>query len=72
MINPLQIRRTGLEALYQKLGTIGMIQFLQQYESGLGNYTIERYQWLDDLDTKTILGEIEKAIPKGKKKPGTM
>jgi hypothetical protein len=28
-----------------------MIRFLQQFETGTGDYTLERHQWLpDDLD----------------------
>jgi hypothetical protein len=57
--NPVQIRKSGLEALYKALGPIGMIRFLQQYETGEGDYTRDRETWLHDLDTKTILKEIK-------------
>jgi hypothetical protein len=64
-----EIRQVGLEALLERLGPVGMIRFLQQYETGYGNYTAERDTWLtenDDLDKlvakiqqtrKTGLGE---------------
>jgi len=34
-----EIRITGMEVLYEKLGPIGMVRFLQQFETGTGNYT---------------------------------
>lgn len=33
-----EIHRQGLEALREKLGRAGMIRFLQQFETGRGNY----------------------------------
>lgn len=41
-----QVRAAGIKALSQKLGIVGMIRFLQQYESGTGDYTKERHDWL--------------------------
>lgn len=51
-----EIRKVGLEALRQRLGRAGMIRFLQQYETGSGDYASERRAWverlsLDDLRT---------------------
>lgn len=40
-----QIRRTGLEVLARELGPVGMIRFIQQFEFGHGDYSIERHQW---------------------------
>ena len=37
-----QIRTVGLAALTQSLGPVGMARFLQQYETGTGDYTKER------------------------------
>jgi hypothetical protein len=48
-----------LEALAKALGPVGMVRFLQQFESGLGDYTKERELWLKDMDTKTIVKEIK-------------
>ena len=39
-----EIRAVGLAALAQSLGVTGMIRFLQQYDSGEGDYTKERKQ----------------------------
>jgi len=41
-LDPITIRKRGLEALTKALGPIGMVRFLQQYEGGIGDYTKER------------------------------
>ena len=58
-LSPSAIRKLGLEALANALGPVGMVRFLQQFESGLGDYTKERELWLKDMDTKTIVKEIK-------------
>lgn len=46
-----EIRQQGMAALAKQLGPVGMIRFLQQFETGHGDYSVERHQWLsDDLD----------------------
>ena len=39
-----QIRIAGMEALARELGIVGMVRFLQQFETGHGNYSKDRYQ----------------------------
>lgn len=41
------IRRAGVEALARELGPVGMIRFLQQFETGRGDYTAERQRRQD-------------------------
>lgn len=41
-----QIRRDGLIALAQALGPVGFVRFLQQYETGSGDYAADRHSWL--------------------------
>lgn len=53
-LSPATIRKLGLEALARALGPIGMVRFLQQFETGMGDYTKERAQWLENIDVKTI------------------
>ena len=53
-----EIRQVGLEALLERLGPVGMIRFLQQYETGYGNYTAERDTWLTETD------DLEKLVAK--------
>jgi hypothetical protein len=52
-----QIRRQGLAALRSKLGRAGMIRFLQQFETGHGDYAKERHAWVD----RTSMGDLRKA-----------
>jgi hypothetical protein len=59
-MSPAVIRKTGLEAVAKKLGPLGMVRFLQQFETGRGDYTKERDQWLKDADLKEIISEIRR------------
>ena len=56
-----EIRRKGLEALVRELGPLGMARFLQQFESGHGDYTAERELWLGDDDVKGLATKILEA-----------
>ena len=54
-----QIRRAGMYVLFQNLGAVGMVRFLQQSEIGWGDYTQERHQWLNqDEDVHTLAERI--------------
>jgi len=44
-----EIYRQGLQALRDRLGRAGMIRFLQQFETGQGDYARERQKWVDRL-----------------------
>lgn len=59
-MSPAGIRKAGLEAVAKKLGPLGMVRFLQQFETGRGDYTKERDQWLNDMDIQEIISEIRK------------
>lgn len=62
---PDEIRRRGLEALRRELGPAGMVGFLQQFETGHGDYASERHEWVD----RTSLEEIRAAVPARKRRP---
>ena len=51
-----EIRQAGLEALRERLGRAGMIRFLQQFDSGQGDYARERHKWVD----QTTLDDLQK------------
>ena len=54
-----EIRQVGLEALRQRLGRTGMIRFLQQFETGGGDYAADRRAWVDGTslqDLHTLVG----------------
>jgi hypothetical protein len=50
-----EIRQRGLEALRKELGRAGMIRFLQQFESGSGEYAQERHAWVDGTSLAELL-----------------
>lgn len=56
-----EIRRLGLEALMRQLGPVGMARFLQQFETGQGDYTAERHQWLRNADVPGLAEQIRSA-----------
>ena len=62
-LSPSILRKLGLEALTKALGPVGMARFLQQFETGMGDYTKERALWLKGINVGTIREEI-----KGKRK----
>lgn len=66
-MNLMQIRAAGLAALMRELGPTGMVRFLQQYETGSGDYSRERHEWLGRLDGETIAKQI---FERRKKKRG--
>ncbi len=49
-----EVRRDGFEALRQHLGKADMIRFLQQFETGCGDYSTERHQWVDHISLDEI------------------
>ena len=54
----MQIRAAGLAALMRDLGPTGTVRFLQQYETGNGDYSHDRHEWLDGLDAESIAKQI--------------
>lgn len=42
-----QIRTEGFSALLNTLGPVDAVRFIQQYDTGHGDYTKERHAWLD-------------------------
>lgn len=59
-MNPAAIRKAGLEAIAKKLGPLGMARFLQQFESGRGDYTKERGRLMKHMNVKDIASEIKR------------
>ena len=57
-LTPNELTRAGCEALLRELGPAGMLKFLQQFEKGRGDYTLERHQWLV-ADAKTTFEQIQ-------------
>jgi hypothetical protein len=49
-----EIRKEGFAALRQRLGRAGMIRFLQQFETGQGDYARDRHAWVDCMSLDNI------------------
>jgi len=46
-----EVRKEGIAALTKTLGPVDMARFIQSFETGSGDYTKERHEWLpDNLD----------------------
>lgn len=54
-----QIRIAGMEALARELGIVGMVRFMQQFETGHGDYSKDRHKWLDDQDMDIVVKRIQ-------------
>lgn len=52
--SPGEVRAAGMQVLAAALGPVGFTRFLQQFENGRGNYTLEKYEQpaltLDTMD----------------------
>jgi len=58
--NPTVIRRAGMSALKKELGMVGTIYFIRQFNTGQGNYTIERKKLLADITIDEIVKNVRK------------
>lgn len=54
-----QIRIAGMEVLARELGIVGMVRFMQQFETGHGDYSKDRHKWLDDQDMDTVVKRMQ-------------
>lgn len=54
-----QIRAAGLIALQRELGVVGMVRFLQQFESGSGDYVEERQAFVGKLGVRQLGRQIQ-------------
>ncbi len=55
-----EIRARGLEILSRELGPLGLIRFLQQFDKGHGDYSLERRQWVETENLEDLLAELRK------------
>ncbi|ELR99613.1 hypothetical protein [Gloeocapsa sp. PCC 73106] len=59
-MTPVELTRKGFKALVDALGYVDAVRFIRQFDSGSGDYTQERHQWLDSLTMDDILADIKK------------
>ena len=57
--NPDLVRRMGIKALTKELGPVGMVHFIQQFDRGEGNYTVEREALLSGFTMEDALHELK-------------
>ena len=56
-----QILELGFKALVDKLGPVGMVRFIHQFQAGTGDYTEERQQWVRTSDVETLAKQIQQS-----------
>jgi hypothetical protein len=54
-----QVREIGLQSLLRDLGPVGLIRFLQQFETGHGDYTRDRATWLGEPTIEALVQQIQ-------------
>lgn len=54
-----EIRQAGIDILSQYMGIVGMIRFLQQTETGSGDYTKEREKLLGNPSLEDLVNDIQ-------------
>jgi hypothetical protein len=59
-LTPYEVRTIGFEVLLRELGSAGAIRFIQQYESGQGDYTRDRKKKLPKKSVREIGAEMMK------------
>ncbi len=60
VLTPNEIRVRGFEALLRELGAAGAVRFIQQYESGRGDYTRNRRTWLPHQSVRELAQAVQK------------
>lgn len=55
----MQIRQLGIKALTQALGPVGMVRFLQQFDTGNGDYTRDRDELLGNVTVEDLCAQIK-------------
>lgn len=59
-VNPMfEVNKKATHILFQQMGVVDTIRFLNQFSLGSGNYTEERKQWLDNLTIEDIVSDIK-------------
>ncbi len=54
-----EIQQTAFDVLHKQLGISNLIRFMQQYDRGYGNYTVDRDEWQKNYTVDSLSAEIE-------------
>lgn len=64
-MTPLELNQKGFEALIAALGYADAVRFIKQFDTGTGDYSKDRYQWLDTLSLDDIWADLkQQQVPK--------
>lgn len=64
-MTPLELNQKGFEALIAALGYVDAVRFIKQFDTGTGDYTKDRYQWLDAFSLDDIWADLkQQQVPK--------
>jgi hypothetical protein len=55
----LKVNQTASQILFKEMGVIDTFRFFNQFDTGTGDYTQEREQWLGNLTLEQIVSEIK-------------
>jgi activator of 2-hydroxyglutaryl-CoA dehydratase len=55
----IQITQEAIQVLYQEIGVVDTVRFLNQFTTGYGNYTIERDALFANMTLDDILADIK-------------
>jgi len=58
-MTPIEIQKAGWKALREKLGLVGALRFLLQYEKGQGDYTKLRRDLFKGETVETLIRDIK-------------
>jgi hypothetical protein len=64
------VTRRAIEVLTRELGAVDMLRFVNQFTTGLGDYTAEREQLFGDESLEKILGTIKAKAAKRSSESG--
>ena len=62
---PNNVKKRGMEALTRELGVAGMVQFMQQFSTGCGDYSKDRHRIIDQFSVDDVLGGMKKDVKRG-------
>lgn len=61
LLDPVELRQRGFDALADALGWVNAVRFLQQYEISRLNYTVERDEVLPGWNQQEFIRGLERA-----------
>lgn len=64
LLEPVELRAKGFEALVGALGWVNAVRFLQQYEKSSLDYTRERHQILPDWNADELVRHLQAERPR--------